>query len=335
MKFIKVLLPIFRVYQIFGFAPFPIPFDAEKGISRKDQRKWLIYNGILIIYLTVMVSYNIFAYQEFLCENKTEPMLSYLSFLIVTTVRGLAIVITIESIVNSKEQVKFWQRLNSIDRIFRDEIGVEQDYEKLRRTAFIWLAVWFVQITSVMAIVLVDIFGDDSESFWSKLMVILYALPLPVTAMRYYQIIQCIAYLSHRFQMINKRLETIYSGTNRLSTGEKQLKKKITNSTENKTYDEIVTLRRIYHILWENTAELNNTFKWSLLLMIGTSFVIIVVNFYRTLVWLITPTETDIEGIILYFVWSSGHTFFFIRLASTCYNTLQEVRCDFLMNMVK
>lgn len=325
MKFIKVLLPIFRMYQFFGFTPFPIPFDAEKAISRKDQRKWLIYIGILIIYLTVMVSYNIFAYQEFLGENKTEPMLSYLSFLIITTVRGLAIVIMVESIVNSKEQVKFLQRLNSVDRIFHDEIGIEQDYEKLRRTAFIWLALWLVQIISLMTIVLVDVFGDESESFWSKMMTFLYVLPLPVTSMRYYQIIQYIASMSYRFQMINKRLETIYSWTNRLSTGEKQLKKKITNSKENKTFEEIVTLRRIYHILWENTAELNNTFKWSLLLMIGTSFVIIVVNFYRTLVWLITPTETGIDVIILFFVWSSGHSFYFVRLASTCYNTLQEV----------
>lgn len=110
--------------------------------------------------------------------------------------------------------------------------------------------------------------------------------------------------------------------TNRLSIGENSAKKM---NTDGKIYDQIVSLRQIYHNLWENTGQFNNTFKWSLLLMIGTSFVTIVVNFYRTLVWLITPSEADIEVIILFFVWSAGHTFYFIRLSSACNNVSQQV----------
>lgn len=59
MKYIEILVPIFRIYQLCGFAPFKIPLDARKDAHQQVSHFWQIYNGLFLIYLSVLVFFNI------------------------------------------------------------------------------------------------------------------------------------------------------------------------------------------------------------------------------------------------------------------------------------
>lgn len=334
IKFQTELLAIFRVYQFCGFSPFPIPFDVNQKPSKSNQYKWLIYNGILAIFFAILVLRNIISYKIFLQDNETQ-MLMYLNFIVISLMRWLATIIAIESILNSKQQKKFIQKLETIDNIFLNTLNIKPNYKRMRYVSLIWLAIWLIKSVILIAFVMADVIRDDITD-WEKFMWFLLTMPLLLTAMRYFQIIQYIRWIGYRCEMINIRLNAIYESTNRLNTGRKIVKTKNSGTRQDKTisfingddgiYNDIVSLRQIFHILWECTKLLNKSFRWSLLLLIATSFFVIVVNYYRILVWLLIDGYSEnSELVLMYFIWTTGHVFYYIQLSSTCYNVLQQV----------
>lgn len=322
MKYIEILLPIFRIYQLCGFAPFKIPFDTQKDVQQQVSHFWQIYNGLFLIYLSVLVFFNIVSYESFL-EGKASEMLTYLSYIMVCGMRVLAMVIVVESTLKIKQHIQFLYQLNEVSDIFRDELATELDYKKVRRNSIIWIAIWIIQNAILMLLVLVEVF-KDYENIWERIKWILYTYPLLVSSIKYYQISSYIKLMGLCFHIINMKLEKIHSTENRLHIEQKVATKQFAKSSTEIAYDEIVSLRRIYHALWKCTAQFNVTFRWSLLLLTGGSFIIIVVNYYRMLIWIITSNNEN-EDVLSYFWISVCHTFYFIDLSGVCYHVSQEV----------
>lgn len=321
MKYIEILLPIFRIYQLCGFAQFKIPLDTRHGVHQQVSHFWQIYNGLFLIYLSVLVFFNMVSYQSFL-EGKATEMLTYLSYIMICGMRVLAMIVVVESTLKIKHQILFLYQLNEVDGIFRDELNAELDYKKLRRNSLIWMAIFCIQNTILMSLFMVEVFKDN-EDIWDRIKWILYSFPLLVSSIKYYQISSYIKLIGLYFRIISVKLEKIHSMENRLHIEQKMITKNEAKSSQEIVYDEIVSMRRIYHVLWKSTKQLNDTFRWSLLLLTGGSFIIIVVNFYRTLVWIITSKADD--DIATYFFLSICHTFYFVDLSGVCYHVSQEV----------
>lgn len=314
MKLLQELLPIFRVYQFCGFSPFSVPFDVQN----RNKHKWIIYSWFLIILLGFLALYNIIAFNLFI-EGDNSEMITYLSFLIITMLRIVSVVIGIESFLKRKQQQLFLLRFEIIDQIFRTDLSTSLDYKRIRKNAFFWMAIWMIQIVIVMSLVIIGDVFDDESSVWLKVIWIFCSFPLVLSSISYFQIIHYIQLLGFCFEIINIQLK-IYAQTSRL---------RIDNHIkfeENKVYNNIVSLRRIYHILWENTKVLNKIFQWSLLLLISSSFFNIVVNYYRNVHWLMMPGSMDTFICFVYLVWSTGHVFFFIILSSASYKVSQEAK---------
>lgn len=322
-------MPIFRIYQLCGFAPFSIPFNMKSGPHKSGEQKWKVYNGLLLVYMMILVLFNIISYNMFL-EEKPSEMLNYLTYIVVCGVRVLAVVTVIESTLKSNQQVIFLQQLSIVDEIVRKELHIEMNFRKMRRNAFISMVIFTTLNIIIFTLFLVEVFFDY-ENNWERVKWFFFTLPLFIPSVKYFQIILYIKTLTHYFRMINERLETMFASQNRLNVQSKSLFVRknsdlLKKSSNDAVYTEIVSLRRIYYTLWKSTAQLNTTFQWSLLLLIGSSFIIIVVNYYRTLVWVITPEKKNTTETVTYFIWSMGHTFYFIRLSSVCYNVSQQVR---------
>lgn len=317
MKILLELLPIFRIYQFCAFSPFSVPFDAQN----RNKYKWNVYSWFLIILLSFLAVYNIVSYNLFI-EFDNSEMITYLSFVMITMLRIVSVIIGIESFLNRKQQMLFLLRFEIIDQIFRKELSTGLDYKRIRKNTFIWMGIWIIHMVIVMSLVIAADIIDDESDVWLKVLWIFCTFPLVLSSISYFQIIHYIRLLGFCFKLINNQLET-YTKTNKF---------RINNSIntfesgENKVYDNIVSLRRIYHILWENTKLLNKTFQWSLLLLIGSSFFIIVVNYYRNVHWLMAPDSMNMYTYITYLIWSTGHVFFFIILSSACYNVSQETK---------
>lgn len=335
MRYLEALLPIFRIYQLCGFAPFSIPFDIKNGPHKSGEQKWKVYNGLFLVYMIVLVIFNVFFYNMFL-DDKPSEMLNYLSYIVVCGMRVIAVVTVIESTWKSNQQVIFLQQLYTVDEILHKDLHIEMNFQKIRRNAFMWMIVFTTLNIIVFSLFLVDVFFDY-ENNWERVQWFFFIIPLFISSIKYFQIIHYIKSLGYCFQIINEQLETIFASQNRLSDQSKIKKNSalLKRSSYNVLYSEIVSLRRIYHILWKSTAQLNKTFRWSLLLLIGASFIIIVVNYYRTLAWLITPEKKNTTETVTYFIWAISHTFFFIKLSSVCYNVSQQVRIVFLSRIIK
>lgn len=317
MELQKELLPIFRIYQSSGFAPFTIPINGQNKGS-----KWYISSGLLTIWLLALFVFDISSYKLYF-ENEKSMMISYLSFIIITLMRVVAFVIVLESFVERKQQINFLKQVDRIERLFTEELSVSFEYKKIRRNAYIWMTIFLLQLTILTSLILVDIVNVDDISIWMKMWYIFCTFPLFLPSTRYFQIIHYMQLLKFCFEMINMQLTEFQCQSNRLSMNVKR--KENSNKFEGKIYDDIVTLRRIFHVLWECTEQINKMFQWSLLLLIGSSFFIIVVNYYRTLYWLLTPNPSKMDSVITYFIWSLIHTFHFISLSSICYNISQQV----------
>lgn len=317
MELQKELLPIFHIYQCGGFAPFRIPLDRVN-----QKMKWYIVNGVLTAFLAFLAIYDIILYKRFFESNDESKMISYLSTFITTIMRWVALVVIVEAFLQRKQQIRFLRQFDRMDQLFTEELGVCFDYKKIRRNAYIWMTSWLLQLIILTMLILLD-FIVKKIGFWLTCFYLFCTLPLFLPSTRYFQIIHYIQLLGFCFEMISTRLDEFQCQTNRLSVGGKR--KKNSNKIDDRTYDEIVALRRIYHILWESVEQLNKMFQWSLLLLIGSSFFIIVVNFYRTLYWILTPDPSKLELIITFFIWSLVHTFHFISLSSVCHNISQQV----------
>lgn len=327
MDQLNALKPIFRIYQICGFVPFPIPFDMKLGVEKTARHRWLVYNICLIVYLTVLLLLNSMSY-NILLEDKSE-MIAYMSFLILNSVRCIAVIIVIESILKGQEQIRFFRRIDHIDHIFRNDLGQTIDYKKTFNSVLVWMIIWIIKLIILICLINVDIFIASSR-MWEQIMWILYTFPLCITSLKYFQVINYIHILGVRFEYINSILSQIYASKIRLNTSNS-----LSDSQyrENRTYNDVVSLRRIYHILWESTAQLNNFFQWSLLLLIGISFVIILVNFYRTLIWMINVDAPNSMVIIVEFLWSVAHSFYCFSISNICYRVTQEVQIPFILFM--
>lgn len=319
--YVKVLQRIFRIYQLCGFAPFTISSnDPSQTLS---DTKWKFYNGFLLVYLSVLVVINIVFYETFL-EEKPSEMLTYLSYIMICGMRALAVVCVMESTWKKQQQIALLQQLDSAGDILSDDLGINIDYNKFQFHAYACMGIWLTQSIILLSLIWVDVF-KDYESIWERIKWVIFTIPLILSPIKYYQFIQYVKSLGLCFQIINIKLEKIYVGKNRLNTISKKSNVKFkTIQSDTVVFDEIVSLRRIYHLLWRTTAQLNRTFRWSLLLMIGGSFIIIVVNYYRTLVWILSPKKGDHE-ILTYFFMAVGHTFYLIQLSSVCYSVLQQV----------
>lgn len=323
MKYIEILFPIFRIYQLCGFAPFKIPLDVRKDVHQQVSYFWQIYNGLFLIYLGVLVFFNVVSYESFL-EGKATEMLTYLSYIMICGMRVLAMITVIESTLKIKQQILLLYQLNNVGYFCCNELDAEVDYKKLRRNSYIWMTICCIQNTILMVLFMVEVFRDYGN-IWDRIKWILYTFPLLVSSIKYFQISSYIKLIGLYFQIINMKLERIHSAENRLHVEQKMKTKNTTKSMTDKVYDEIVSLRRIYHVLWKCTAQLNVTFRWSLLLLTGGSFIIIVVNYYRTLVWIITTNQNTNDDISMYTFLSVCHTFYFVDLSGVCYYVSQEV----------
>lgn len=320
MKFIKSLVPIVRLYQFCGFVPFSVPF-----VNKKDVPKWKFYihSGVLTVFFFILFLYNIVSMNTFIGDEESK-LLAYLSVIIVTLMRALAVIIMVESILKRHLHIEILSRIDSVDRIFRNELATSLDYKKMQRNAIVWMGIWQIQIFTLLSLIVYTLF-EVNMSIWMKLFWIFCSCPIFISSMRYYQIIHYIRLLGFCFETFNIQLNQIYANTNRLSKN-KELPNVKANSARKSIYENIVSLRRLYHVLWECTGLLNKCFQWSLLLLIAASFFTIIINCYRTLLWVLVPGSSDIGSAVTFLVWAGGHAFYFIKLSSTCHLISTQLR---------
>lgn len=333
MKYIKHLFAIFRTYQLCGFSPFPLSFDRNhiwgaKHSSDKRHQRWLIYSYSLLVTLFLLVVCN-FVYHEIHSDTRVSTMLNYLTFLMFSTMRMLAVFVVFESLLTRNRQMQFLYLLNDVDEILTKDLAVTLDYRRLRQSGLLWLIFWLIKLTSLQTMIFVMRYGR-TRSVLSVLLSLWYTIPLFISSMRYYQVTHYIELLGYRFKLLSNYANSICGRKYEIKYKIQTLMSKADHSKRNSdVYNEVVRMRRIHHHLWRATICLNSSFRWSLLLSIGCSFVIVLVNNYRSLLYALSKPDDRAKfggsSIIIFITWAVFHSIYFVKLSSNCYNVLRKV----------
>lgn len=267
--------PIFRVYQVFGYAPFSIPFDENAGFA---LYKWPIYISFLLLLAKAAICHNVFRYKAIM-EKDTAQLATYMAILVLLAMRQTVIVILLESLKQRKQHINFLRRLESIDCILSEKLAIKIDYKGMRFKTILWMIVCFTQVTTVLiwsqAIAM-------NEDIFSQCRKFVYSILLICPHIRLLQITHYSETLGMRFEIINRHLTE-------MCCHQKRLYHKIigtnSKSTKNSVYTEIVFIREVYHELWESTVRINKCFKWSLLASFSTTFAVTMLYVYRIACW--------------------------------------------------
>lgn len=332
LHFVTALLPIFRIYQLFGFTPFSIPpnertfLSGSEAETKTTNHKWSIYGKVLFVLLFALAISSMFSDSTYVVDRASR-MLNYMSFLMVISVRLLAAVVVIESIAARSEQSLFLTNLDGIDRLLRQKFGQTVDQLKTRNTTIFWIIFWVIKVIALQIFVVLTSQVLDKKGV-HKYLWLLYVFPMAFSSIRYYQLIHYVEMIELRLKALNQRLIDICVTQKRVNTNSAisiQLSQ-FGSRPDRKLIDDIVLLRIIYNRLWEACGSMNTSFRWTLLLSVGSSFVIIVVNFYRSLVFLLTSSSMNtIDDIIMFFVWSVFHTLYLMKISKACADTINQV----------
>lgn len=329
MKYIKLMFAIFRTYQLCGFSPFPLPFDSKSNHSLdKRHRRWLIYSYSLLVTLFLLVVCN-FVYHEIHSDTRVSTMLNYLTFLMFSAMRMLAVFVVFESLLTRSRQTQMLYLLNDVDEILSKDLVITLDYRHLRRSSLYWLIFWLIKLTALQTMIFIMRYGQ-TRSILSVLLSLWYTVPLFISSLRYYQVTHYIELIGYRFKLLSNYAYSICGRKFEIKPKIQTLRSKEDNfKRNNDLYDEVVRIRRIYHNLWQATIFLNSSFRWSLLLSIGCSFVIVLVNSYRSLLYALSKPDDRAkfggDSIIIFFIWAVFHSIYFVKLSGSCYNVLRKV----------
>lgn len=330
--YIKVLLPIFRLYQLSGFSPFSMPpfsrsFLAESRAKiQKDNYKWAVYAKLLCCGLLISAVTSMFTDTTHVVD-KASRMLNYMGFLMVMSVRLLAAMVVVESLFGKSEQIQFLSILDSVDRMLQQRAGHMVDQMKTRSTTVTWLIFWIIKIIALQIFIVHSSHALQQKGA-IKWLWLLYVFPMALSSIRFYQLIHYVELIGLRFIALNEHLNNICGTVKRMNASTTftiQLSQ-MGGQKDRKVAEEIILLRVIYNQLWEANASMNSSFRWTLLLSIGSSFVIIVVNLYRSLVFLLTTSsQNTLDDVIMFTIWSMYHILYLMKISKACAETIDQV----------
>lgn len=245
----------------------------------------------------------------------------------------MAPIIVFESMAKRSQQITFLNSIENIDQLLLNSIHVKANTKPEKVKSIVWMVIWLLKVTALLLILLTFIFIYYSKSQTDPVASMFFffaTMPVAVSSIRYYQVIFYINLIGHRFQLINEYLLKVLSPIKDAESKEDDINFKMDIITSNplpppEFFKEIVLIRVIFFQLWQTTTIINKLFRWSLLLAIGNSFGIIVINFYRLLVYVLKPNFA-IEEVVIPFLWAIYNTLYFVILSNSCHNVLEKVK---------
>ncbi|XP_037958834.1 putative gustatory receptor 2a [Teleopsis dalmanni] len=237
-------------------------------------------------------------------------------------IRFAHLISIIETIVRRIDQKTFYEDVREIDLIFQCSLNVNIDNGKFRQEIISrGLIMFLIYLLSVAAFLMPKFIEMDGvlAIYW-----ILYALPLFVCGLRYFQIFCAITIIKRRFEQLNtvlgevnlQRALPIYEINERINR---------IYEMENPELKRLLIIREIYNRLWEITTIFNRAVGVSLLINLGNDFISLTSSFYWIFLNLksFAADSSNLLTIVANTIWTFPHIFNILVLAVICQSTVQ------------
>lgn len=325
MQFLKPIFPAFRMWQYCGLTP----LSLEANFS---STKFYKYYSYFIIFIQVITFVLGIVYNDVYVNWTVRSVMSYMDLITLNSVRFLTIIIHIEALVKRNEQIKFYRKLQQVDKLFSEHLGVYQDLYSLRNITIFDCACHFMELLVMYVTNIICSKENNLPKFLNYWLI--YSVAFVISNIRYIQFTTFIRLIKVRVELIHCSFKRIISFENftlskvKFTVNDQVDKKCKTLNFDTETslvYEEVVLLRQCYYLLWEASSLTNKCFHWTMPFAIGNDFCTLVTNLYWIFLWIVEPKMSNSSILAVSIVWSLANIRHIIIITNVCQQTVEKV----------
>lgn len=332
MFFIRNLIWIFRLFQVLHFCPFSL---AGKDCEPKVSWWFNVYSFVGIVLRGIVLLYTAIVCKFFISDFRAGITPTILSVMI-GCVRSLELLIHLEAFSHRERHIQFLSKMNRVDWMLTQKLSVDMKYKKVKRDDYCVAVVWILFHFCMMFVVL----QSTARNFNMMMISILYFQSFIGMSMHYFQVILYVQMLQYRLSLLNEILDRMsaYRATNfqvidiricQVVSQELGLRGHLTAafdaSSAEHVLNQMVLVREVYHELWELAESVNQLFKFSLPVSIGTDFVSMLSTIYwlfmHILVSIGKADQAEHLSGVACLAWASINGVHIFYLSKCCHNT--------------
>lgn len=329
MNTIKAILPIFRVFQLFGLNLVSIN-STFKTFSLRYFLK--IYSWLHIIIRLIVFCFTLIT-NHFYIRNNEYKIVSSIDTVLICGVRLLEISILLESLIKRDIEKKFIENLLKIDDILKSRFNIDLKYNNQRRLVCIQLIIWMCIFLFGEACILYLARGNVAYFYFC----LTYLLPFITSSLSYFQIIILVNLIKYRFHVLIKLISEMEhfeiddfdwkpeksSKNVFVSDFSGKFHENLNALRDTYFFDRLDIIRDLYHRLWNQTNLINERFRCTMVGNIGNDFVSLLSNFYWMFMCLLKHEISLNVSVISCFLWSLINILHILMLCKTCHNTAE------------
>lgn len=260
---------------------------------QKAHYKWQIRLYAICLMLIIFALYiATFIFNKFKSNMSLSTILGHSAFFSMILVQS---VISIETFIKTKFQVRFVEKFNSVDHLFNTKLGISVAYLEEKRDILtkILILVLVLLLIKINIYVYVTYMSVALEYFYCTM----YSSWL--MRMRCIQVLYFVHMVRYRLILIDRELTNIRRAFNCQKVNAKSQRAAVSNQFFGTKFicDRVVFLKQIYAHLNEITGLINTIFGWSLLAIITQNFLDFTLNCYWIFV-MINNTD-DINVLVI------------------------------------
>lgn len=278
-----------------------ILFGLWTSFSNDKHKLAIRLNSVFSILIVIFLfSYAIYSNEFYAFTTISNTVGNYLYLLIVST----HLIVTVESIIQSKAQSRLVQKFTLIDRLFQDKLKIFAFYKTEKREMFMrnLILLSILATTKGFFSLYIHFFHRAFNFMWIEL------YSVWILYLRHIQVLVFVGLMRNRLSLINDEL------------------KKMKTATSPLMLDRVMYLKQIYSELHEVCQLIGMAFGWSILTTILQNFVDVTSVCYWGYIG-----KTDAKYKIIGFILLAPHVIMLTVLCSCCSSCYQQVIHDNFM----
>lgn len=319
MSFRNILAPIFRIFQWSGLSPLSL-------IAKKSRFSWRNETFKFVVVTVALLLINFGASIYILATLKPRPVLYwYQRMLVLLSLRIHAITVLIESFAKKSIQSELFATFDEIEKIFGSRLHLKTDNHRLRLRFRRFIIIWIFGNVTFLALSLIDI-ASIPFKWYNLYYLVVLCLPFCTSTLSYVQWMVCVDAIRFNIERVNECLvgdnkRTVKFRTNRHIFCPEAL------SID--TYDACKRLEQLRICLakmWLASIQINDCFRWALLVGSGISLLCLVVNLHWILLSLVAQALFSWYDIGLCAFWACQIWSNFLIISLICEDINSKVR---------
>lgn len=282
MLFRTVLGPIIRINQWSGLSPFPSFAKRCISFGRCDSLRFatitavhLLMNFILGIQNAIQTDYNV--------TGAFDRMIIYGDLLMALALRLHAFTVLIESYTKRSIQLNLMSEFDEIENIFAKNLNLKSDEKQLRQRFWKFIAIWFVKL---MMFSMVLLMGPLLTFEWYNLYyLIIVFIAFYSGSLSFAQWLVYVDVIRYNIERLNVCLVKMNEATdiNRFRADENIFFVRAIPPDAQDMCERLDHLRKCFSKVWQASILINQSFRWSFLIGIGSGVFIVVFSLYSIL----------------------------------------------------